>query len=340
MANIVISENKTDKKVENKMTLDEYIDRYTQPKNIKEIKWFFFLLISAIGVVIGCMLFSFIERLFNMSEIAGYIGVAVSVLIVVFLYILPIIKITKSRHFITEVTHENAKNAQRHNKKIREEIADKMIDLSINTQGNCWYSEGKIAPIAIARARNDDKALSSALADIYCTDVKKAANKLIRDISIQVGLTTSISQSERVDSLIVTVTEMNLIKKIVYLYGYRPNDAQMLKIYKAVLTNALLAYGLQSATTSIANGIGKLIGGAAKEIPIISTVVGSVTDGTINATLTAIVGFQTIKYLKREYKLQDILNGIEIEETEEYEQNMISDISKSVKNPKVEKKSA
>ena len=149
-------------------------------------------------------------------------------------------------------------------------------------------------------------------------------------MAFQVGLTTSISQSEKVDTLIVTVTEINLIKKLVFLYGYRPNDAQMVKIYKNVITNALLAYGVQSATTSIAGGIGKLIGGAAKEIPIISTVIGSVTDGTINATLTAIIGFQTIHYLKREYKLQDILDGIEIEDSQETEQAMIAELKKDI----------
>ena len=140
----------------------------------------------------------------------------------------------------------------------------------------------------------------------------------------------SSGQSEKVDTLIVTVTEINLIKKLVFLYGYRPNDAQMLKIYKAVITNALLAYGVQSATSSIAGGIGKLIGGAAKEIPFISTVIGSVTDGTINATLTAIIGFQTIRYLKREYKLQEILDGVEIEDSEESEQALISDVKKEI----------
>ena len=205
-----------------------------------------------------------------------------------------------------------------------------MIGLASTIRENGWYTDSKIAPIAIARAKNDDAALSRALTDIYNSDVKKAANKLIRDTAFQVGLTTSISQSEKVDTLIVSISEINLIKKLVFLYGYRPNDAQMLKIYKSVLTNALLAYGVQSATTSIAGGIGKLIGGAAKEIPFISTVIGSVTDGTINATLTAIIGFQTIRYLKREYKLQDILDGIEIEDSEEVEKEVIADVKKQV----------
>ena len=318
------------KKEQKKITLDEYIDKYTQPRNLKEAKMFFVLLVSAIGIVICCMLFSFIMDLFKINEIFGYIGIAISALLIVFLYIIPIVKISTSKHFQTNVNHENARAAQRHNARLREEIADKMIDLSISTKGNGWYSNAKIAPIALARAKKDGKALSSALTEIYNTDIKKASRKMIRDVSFQVGLTTSISQSERVDTLIVTVTEINLIKKLVFLYGYRPNDAQMLKIYKSVIANALLAYGVQSATSSIAGGIGKLIGGAAKEIPFISTVIGSVTDGTINATLTAIIGFQTIHYLKREYKLQDILDGVEIEDSEETEQELIKEIKKDI----------
>lgn len=332
MANIITSQQNSSKDDSNKMTIDEYIEKYSHPKNLKEVKGLLFLFISAIGVVMCCMLFSFIQKMFEMNEIAGYISLGISLLILLFLYIVPTIRILTSKQFITNVSSQNAKSAQRHNKHVRQEIADKMIDLNVSTQGCCWYSDSKIGPIAIARSRNDDKLLSKALTDIYNTDVKKASDKLIRDTAFQVGLTTSISQSERVDSLIVTVSEINLIKKLVYLYGYRPNDSQMLKIYKSVLVNALLAYGVESATTSIAGGLGKLIGGAAKEIPIISTVIGSVTDGTINATLTAIVGFQTIKYLKREYKLQDILDGVEIEESEEKEQAIISDIKKDVIN--------
>ena len=326
------------KNEENKISLEEYIEKYTQPRNFKEIKLFFVLLVTAIGIVIAFMMFSFVEKLFAIHKVAGYIGVAISLLIFLFLYIVPIVKITTSKHFITNVNRENARAAQKHNARLREEIADKMIDLSISTNGNGWYSDAKIVPIALARAKKDSKALKAALMDIYNTDIKKASRKMIRDVSFQVGLTTTISQSERVDSLIVTVSEINLIKKLVFLYGYRPNDAQMLKIYKNVITNALLAYGIQSATTSIAGGIGKLIGGAAKEIPFISTVIGSVTDGTINATLTTIIGFQTIRYLKREYKLQDILDGVEIEDSEEEERALITEIKKDISSASKKKK--
>ena len=335
MANIVPVKND-----ENKMTLDEYIDKYSVPKRGKEVKTLLFLVIAGIGIVIGVMLFFFVERLFQMHEVAGYIGLGISALLFIFLYIFPIVKISKTKYFITEVDKTNARAAQRYNKQMREEIADKMIDLSISTKGNSWYSDTKITPIALARAKNDDKALSVALTDIYNTDVKKAANKMITDSAVQVGISTSISQSEKIDTLIVTVSELNLVKRIVYLYGYRPNDAQMLKIYKTVITNALLAYGVQGAASSVAGGVAKLLGGAAEAIPIISTVVGSVSSGVINSTLTCIIGFQTIRYLKREYKLQDILSEIEIEESEEQEARMIEDVKKDVVSKSKKKKTA
>ena len=37
-------------------------------------------------------------------------------------------------------------------------------------------------------------------------------------------------------------------------------------------------------------------------------------------TFTAIIGYQTLKYLEKEYKLQDILDGIELETDEDFEE--------------------
>lgn len=39
--------------------------------------------------------------------------------------------------------------------------------------------------------------------------------------------------------------------------------------------------------------------------------------GLTNGTLTAVIGFQTIRYLNKEYKLQNILDGVEVGESEE-----------------------
>ena len=43
--------------------------------------------------------------------------------------------------------------------------------------------------------------------------------------------------------------------------------------------------------------------------------VDSSVQGLVNGTLTTVIGYQTIKYLNREYHLQDILEGVDVTET-------------------------
>lgn len=49
----------------------------------------------------------------------------------------------------------------------------------------------------------------------------------------------------------------------------------------------------------------------------ISALVDSSIQGLTNGTLTAVIGYQTIRYLNKEYRLQNILDGVEITETQE-----------------------
>ena len=100
-----------------------------------------------------------------------------------------------------------------------------------------------------------------------------------------------------------------------------------------MLQNALIAYGLGSV--KIGNGIVKTMGDAAKGIPILGTAIAALVDSSIqgltNGTMTAVIGFQTIKYLNREYNLQNILDGVEISQTEEELQQTCADIERELK---------
>ena len=117
-----------------------------------------------------------------------------------------------------------------------------------------------------------------------------------------------------------------------------------MKIYQSVIADALIAYGLGNATGSIATGVVKKMGKVVDNIPVlgsaISTVIDSVAQGIINSTLTVIIGFQTKKYLIKEYHLQDILEDviISIEEEEKEAEEMASalkeDITKASKGKK------
>ena len=295
-------------------------------------------------------LFSICLKIYELNKIAGYISIGIAVIIYLFLYVIPVIKLKQTKSFMTNVDSSNAAIAKKYNKKLREDIADKMIDISQKASDISWYSEEKVGKLAIARQTGNDQGLKDALTETYKTDVKKASNKMIRDHALKVGVTTAISQNEKVDTLFVVIYNLSLIKDIVFLYGFRPNDRQLAKIYKTVIADAVIAYGLGNATGSMASGIVKKMGKGLDGIPIlgsaINTVIDSVAQGVINSTLTVLIGFQTKKYLMKEYKLQNILDDVIVTDEEldneaiEMSNNLKQDIKEESKSIKKEPKTA
>lgn len=317
---------------EKKMTLAEYEEKYSKRQYTKLAKSLTAIFAAVIGVIIFACLFFVVLKFFEIDKIAGYVASGVAVIVFIFVYIVPLVKIRKVEAFSINVNKYNAKEAKKHNKKLREDIATKMIDFTESTDGVGWYNSSLVGNLALALQTKNDEKLKATLTEIYDKDVKKTANSIIRDHAIKVGLTTAISQSERLDTLFVVAYELNLIKDLVFLYGYRPSDAKLLKIYAVVIKNALLAYGIQTTTSNIASGIVQKIGGVVSSIPLlgqaISTVISSTSQGIVNAAMTVVIGKQTQKYLKDEYRLQDILDSIELDD--ETEEELINDVKEEI----------
>lgn len=326
-----------------KLTLEEYERKYNKNKNEKHAKTFMFLFAATIGIIIFTCLFFIVLKVFDINQYAGYGSIAVAVIIFILIYIVPLAKLSSMKPFMTNVDAKNARAAQKYNKKLRNDIASKIIDLKFNSDTDA-YSDDLIKDLAYAKDKKDDKMLKEALTKIYDTDIRKASNAMIRNHALKVGLSTALSQSERVDTLFVVAFNLSLIKDIIFLYGYRPSDAKMVKIYRTVIADALIAYGLGSSVGSITNTIAKFGGKALDKVPyvggLVGTIVDSLTQGIINSTLTVMIGFQTKKYLKNEYKLQDILDDIDIASEEEEKalteevKTEVKDISKSNKKAK------
>ena len=306
-----------------KMTLEEYENKYSRRQNTKVIKSYLTIVMVLIGLVIGAVLFFVVMKLFELHKIAGYVGIVVAVFLFIFLYIVPIVKISKTKSFDVNVNRYNAKNAQKHNKELRNEIAEKFIEFSETTDGVGWYSSELVGKLAVARHTNNDLETKEVLTKMFDTDVKKTARSIIREHALKVGLVTAVSQSEKIDTMFMAIYELNLIKQLVFLYGFRPSDAKLARIYTQVLRNALLTYGLESVTDNLATGIVQKIGGALTSLPalgsVVSTVISSASQGVINGGLTVIVGHQTLKYLNDEYHLQDLLDNIELDDIDEKE---------------------
>ena len=319
-------------KEKKKITFQEYKEKYTNFENPTNVKTILFIVSAALGIIVAVALALLTLRLFDINNIAGYIGIGVSVLLFALLYVLPILKIFAKKAFITNVNERTASSAKRHNKKLRNEIADMMIDYNESVDGASWYNEELVNELIDARHNNNDLEVKRLLSDIYGGDVKKQANKIIRNTALKVGLLTALSQSDKVDTILVIAYELIMIKDIIYLYGFRPSDTKLLKIYLTVLRNALIAYGASNVSTNLvtnaANAIAEALGTRTALGSLISTIVGGATSGVINGTLSVIIGFQTRKYLLKEYNLQNILDNVEINEEEE--EKMLSQVKSDI----------
>ena len=168
-------------------------------------------------------------KLFEFNEIVGYISAGISVIIFFVIYMIPVIKIYKTKSFTTKVDESSIDKAQKYNRKLRQELADKIIDLVSKVDNLSWYGDDNIKNLAIARHTKNDKELIKVLGSIYQTDIKKEAKKMIRKSAGYVGISTALSQSGMMDALLIITFQLKLVKDIVYLYGYRPSDAQMTK---------------------------------------------------------------------------------------------------------------
>lgn len=319
-----------------KMTIYEYEEKYVKRQNVKAAKTILYLLTALIGVFFVWCFFSISKMVYDFHPYAGYAAAAVSVVLFIFFYIVPIVKIYRSEHFITNVNYKSAARAKRHNKKTRYEIASKIVDLSNTVAGVGWYDSLTVEKLEAGVKFHDDTVIKQQLTALYTGSVKKSAKQVILQSSLKSAMYSALSQDKKIDTMMIAVVDLQMIKDIIFLYGFRPSEARLVKIFAAVVKNSLVAYGLGGV--KIGNGIVHTMGDAIKGLPllgeVISTVVDSSVQGLANGTLTAVIGFQTIKYLSTEYKLQNILDDVEIVETEEELEATCEQIEKELRSKK------
>ena len=291
------------------------------------------IIAAAIGVFIFACLFFVALRVYEINEYAGYGAAAVCVILYICLFIVPLVKIIKSPYFIVNVNAKTAAAAKKHNKRVRREIADKIIDFTAKVEGVGWYDSAVVGELAINLKAGNDKGVMRCLTNLYTGSVKKCAKDMIFKSSMKSAMYSALSQTSKVDAALVVFINLQLVKDIVFLYGFRPSDARLVKIFGRVLQNSLIAYGLGGV--KIGKSIVKTMGDAVKGIPFLGSAISAIVDSSVqgltNGVLTAVIGYQTIKYLSEEYKLQQILDGVELAETEEELQATCQEIEKELK---------
>ncbi len=298
-----------------RMSLYEYQEKYSRKVGKRELNLVLRFGVAAIGVVLFAALASVSMRAYEISPYLGYAFIALSVILFVGVYIVPLVRLSHMDAFQTHVTDkESARSAKRHNRRMLRSIADHMIELNREVDEADWYPFEKVDALAAARSDRDDDTLRTVLGSIYRDDIGKSAKVIIRNAAVKSGVTSALSQSDTYDTIFVTTINLQLIKDLVFLYGFRPSDARLAKILKSVLTNSLIAYGISNVNfgDSLVRGLSKYIKGLPLFGSAISVVTDSAIQGATNATLTTIVGYQTKKYLYKEYHLQELLEDIDL----------------------------
>lgn len=325
-----------------KMTLEEYERKYSHRENSKFARSFLRILEAVLGLSMAAILLFVVLRLFEINKIVGYISIAPAIAFFVCFFIVPLLKIKKIKAFDVNISQYNAREAKKHNQKLRHEIADKIIEFSETTDGVNWYDSELVGKLAVARHNRNEEDMKAILTELYDVNIKKTANSIIREHAFKVGVVTAISQSEKIDTLFISVYELNLIKQLVFLYGFRPSDAKLMRIYSAILRNALIAYGLESVVNNLTTGVVQKIGGVVNSIPLlgtaVATLIGSASQGVINGGLTVIIGHQTLKYLQSEYHLQDVLDNVNLDDDINEEEMMLEVKDEILKETKQKKK--
>ncbi len=310
------------KQAERKMTIYEYEDKYVHRENRKSARFFVRFFAAVIGIFLLAVLALLSMKAWEIHMYAGIGAAAVSVLAYILLFLVPVVKLFKTGYFITNVNSHSARAAQKHNRELRHQIADKFIDFNASVDGIGWYDDKLVGELAVALHTKNEQNLKETLSKLYAKSVKKTGKDIITKASLKAGMYSALSQSELIDAALVATVNLQLVKDIVFLYGFRPSDAKLVKILWKVISNSLIAYGMGSV--NIGNGIVKTMGDIVKSVPIlgsaISVLIDSSVQGLTNAVLTAVIGYQTIYYLNKEYKLQDILDGVEIVCNDELEE--------------------
>ena len=318
------------------ISIEEYEQKYVTRENTRTARFTIGFGAAVIGVFLFAVLALLALRCYDINEYLGYGVGAACLVLYVLVYIVPVVKILRTGYFVTNVNAFTAKKAQRHNRKVRHEVADKIIDLTARVDGVGWYDSAVVGRLAVAMKARDEAGIRRNLTELYNGSVKKSAKSLIRKSALKAAAYSAISQTALVDTALVVTVNMQLIKDLVFLFGFRPSDAKLARIFRAVVRNSLIAYGV--GATRVGGVVVRTLGDAVSRIPILGSAISALIDSSIqgftNGALTTVIGYQTIRYLFTEYRLQDILDDVSLEGMEVEVQETISELEKELKAKK------
>ena len=268
------------------------------------------LILITFGLFVISLLLNISDKIRNYNQTAGVISIIIFAILFVFFYIRPILSIFRMRYFETAISGKNIILANRHNIKTRREIAKRIINLRQNKEYANWYDARLVQNLKVALDNNNNDEIYNRLKVLMEKSIKTTSNKIIVSSAVQSGLYSALVPSQQLDALLVASVNFKMVKDILFLYGFRPTKARLIKIYINSISASLAAYGLEGS------GVGSFIARVLSRLPIIPTMSSYVADALAqalaNGTFTLLIGYKAIDYLKKEYKLQVLIKEVDV----------------------------
>lgn len=295
-----------------------------------------------------------VQTIYQMNDIAGFV-VAIALLIAyTTCFIVIIVKIFSKHSFDLEFQkRKDGHYSERNNNKVRWEIAKNIVDQSVvlnyldKMDDKKVLTSKEVEKIASFRKMQNlvnkypgnkipssHKEDSINLAESLSISMRKdgviyqKAKSLILKRSLSTGCLTALSQNTMVDASVVVVKNMQLIKDLIWLYGFRPTNAEMTKILEKVVKSVCLSIGLNTMQNGT-NMAGKIFNKDSNNflVQVLGQALNMGAQFIGNGAMTYMVGKYTINALLRQYRVQDIYR---LKSLDDYEMEMNSSTIKDL----------
>lgn len=324
-----------------------YQENVTRSKEEKRTRWILIALTVAI-YLLGLGLFAIIvQTVYNINQIAGLVTGAVLLVLYTICFVIVIVSIFSKHSFDLEFKKRNTGHfSERANNKVRWEIAKNITEQSVvlnyveNQEKKEFLNKAEAEkvdafttitkllekyPNHIPGSTNpDSQKLAESLSISMRKDgvIYKKAKKLILRRAVSTGCLTALSQNAIVDASVVAIKNVQLIKDLIWLYGFRPTNAEMTKILSRVVRNVCVAIGFNSMPKST-TWASKVFNKDSSNflIQLLGQAIDMGAQFLGNGAMTYLVGKYTVNALLSQYRIQDLYR---IKDLKNYEIEMTS----------------
>lgn len=163
----------------------------------------------------------------------------------------------------------------------------------------------------------DSSELAEALSETFKKNgvIYNRARRLILKRSAETGTLTALSQNAMVDAGVVVMKNMQMIKDIVWLYGFRPTNTEMNKIIMKVIKAVAVSIGLNKMPNN-ANWVSKVVNKDSNNflVQMLGNVIDMGAQFLGNGAMTYLIGKYTVNAMLSEYHVQELFRQTDLKQ--------------------------